>query len=261
MIVEGEDEHGIMVSGPPGMRRTVVLPKFADGTGLPAAARFGSPFGRGNLLGEVLADVGGDGGAGAVEVVAACQFVREKGEVERLAVREELPEELMNGLGPCRSVVAARGVELEAGAVVQPLVAQLIQAGGADQQPLGGGGSVEGAVIEGGEDFLNEEGGNTVCELLFFIGARVTNWGRCPQAPEVYRLEALVELGGRKEAASARAKAAHHSTEGLPTPLRLRFRRALSCVGARLRYRPGWGWEQGESGNSKRIQILIRQFF
>jgi hypothetical protein len=26
-----------------------------------------------------------------------------------------------------------------------------------------------------------------VSELVFFIAARVTNWGRCPQAPEVYR--------------------------------------------------------------------------
>jgi hypothetical protein len=52
---------------------------------------------------------------------------------------------------------------------------------------LGGGEGVERAVVEGGEDFLDVKGGNAVSELVFFIAARVTNWGRCPQAPEVYR--------------------------------------------------------------------------
>jgi hypothetical protein len=49
-----------------------------------------------------------------------------------------------------------------------------------------------------------------VSELRFFIGARITPWGRCPQAPEVYRLGALVERSsaGRKKAASGDAEAA-----------------------------------------------------
>ena len=45
MIVEGEDEDGLGGSGPPVVRGRVVLPKFADGAGLPAAARFGAGLG------------------------------------------------------------------------------------------------------------------------------------------------------------------------------------------------------------------------
>ena len=75
VIVEAEDEHGIMVIRPPGMGRGIVLPEFADGAGLPAAAGLGAALERGRLVGEVRSDVGGHGGAGAVEVVAAGQFV------------------------------------------------------------------------------------------------------------------------------------------------------------------------------------------
>lgn len=199
MIVEGEKEHGIMVGGPPGMGRRVVLPQFANGTGLPAAAGFGAALGRGNLLGKMLANIGGDGGAGAMEVVAAGQFVGQEREIERLAVRQELPEEIVSGLGPRGFVVAAGGSQMEAGAILEPLVAQLVEAGRTDQEPLGGGEGVERAGVEGGKDFLNEERGNTVSELLFFIAARVAAWGRCPQAPEVYRIEALVERGSAAE--------------------------------------------------------------
>ena len=86
VVVEGEDQHRVMVRGPPRVGRAVVLPEFADGTGLPAAAGFGPALGRGHLLGKMLADIGGDGGAGTGEVVAAGQFAGQEGEIERLAV-------------------------------------------------------------------------------------------------------------------------------------------------------------------------------
>jgi hypothetical protein len=70
----------------------------------------------------MLANVGSDGGAGAMEVVAAGQFIGQQGEIERLAVRQELLEEIVSGLGPGLFVVAAGGVELEVGSVLQPLV-------------------------------------------------------------------------------------------------------------------------------------------
>ena len=165
VIVEGEEEHGVMIGGPPGMRRGVVLPEFADGPGLPAAAGFGAAFGCGNLLGEVLTDVGGDGGAGAVEVMAAGQFIGQEGEVERLAMRQEGLQEIVGGRWPRVSVIAAGGAGLKAVTVQEPLVAQLIEPGGADQEPLSGGRGVEGAVVEGGQDFPDEEGGDTVSEL------------------------------------------------------------------------------------------------
>jgi len=183
MIIERENKHGIMIGWPPRVRRTVMLPEFTDGAGLPAAAGFGAALGGGNLLGKMLADIGGHGGAGTLEIVAAGQFVGQECEVKRLAVRQEVLEEIVGGLGPGCFVVAAGRGELEAGSVLQPLVAQFIKAGRTDHEPLGGGEGVECAVVEGGEDFLNEECGNAVSELLFFIAARVADGECCPQAP------------------------------------------------------------------------------
>ena len=50
---------------------------------------------------------------------------------------QELPEEVVRGLGPGLFVVAAGGGQMEAGAVPQPLMAQLVEEGGADQEALG----------------------------------------------------------------------------------------------------------------------------
>ena len=87
VIVDGENQGGIEVGGPPRMRGGVVLPEFADGGALPPAAGFGPrPLCR-HEPGEVLADISGHGGAGTVEVEAASQFVGQEGEVQRLAVR------------------------------------------------------------------------------------------------------------------------------------------------------------------------------
>ena len=195
VIIEGEQEHGVMVGGPPGVGRAVVLPEFADGAGLPTAAGFGTAFGGGDLLGKMLADVGGHRGAGTVEVMTAGQFVGQQGEVERLAMGQKLDQEIVRRLGPGFFVVAAGGTELKARAVLKPLMAELVETGGTDHEPLGGGEGVERAVVEGAEDFPEVERGNAVSQLLFFIPARVTEWGRCPQAPEVYRFAALVEKG------------------------------------------------------------------
>jgi len=48
-----------------------VLPEFADGGGLPAAAGLGAGLLWSGELGKVLVNVSGDGGARAVEVEAA----------------------------------------------------------------------------------------------------------------------------------------------------------------------------------------------
>lgn len=44
VIVQGQNECGIVIGGPPGMRRGIMLPEFADGGALPAAAGFGAGF-------------------------------------------------------------------------------------------------------------------------------------------------------------------------------------------------------------------------
>ena len=134
-----------------------MLPEFAHGRALPAAAGFGPLFGRGQGVGEVLADVGGDRGTGAVEVETAGQFVGQERE---------------GGRGPAGMMIAAGGLEGEGVFVGEPLMAQFVEPGAAEHQALGGSGGIELAGVEGGQDWLDVEGLDTVSELFLFIGAR-----------------------------------------------------------------------------------------
>ena len=132
VIIQGEDQHRIMVGRPPGMRRTVVLPELADGAGLPAAARFGARRRRGGLKGKVLADIGGNRGPGTVELVTTGQLVSQQRKIKRLAMGQEVLEKIMDGLGPGCFMVAARRSQLEAGAILKPLVAQFVESSRTD---------------------------------------------------------------------------------------------------------------------------------
>ena len=78
VIIQGEDETGIMFSGPPGMRGTIVLPEFANSPDLPAAPRFGSTFGCGDQMGKMLSHIGGYCSTGAPELKFANQFICEQ---------------------------------------------------------------------------------------------------------------------------------------------------------------------------------------
>src|SRR2546422_9486435 len=89
MVVEREEKDRVVIGRPPRMRRAVVLPEFADGAGLPATAWFGAAFGREDLLGKMLADVGGDGGAGGMEGVAAGPVVGRQSEGQGLGGGEK----------------------------------------------------------------------------------------------------------------------------------------------------------------------------
>jgi len=180
VIVGGEDEGGIRVGGPPGMGRRIVLPEFADGGALPAAAGFGAGRLRGDMLGEVLLDVVGDGGTRALEVQAASQFVGEEGEVERLAVREDVSQEMVRGLGPGGVMIAAGRLGGEAGLVGEPLMAQFVEAGASDREAFGGSGGIEVAGVEGFEDLLDVVRRGAPGELFLFIAAGVLGgrrWG------------------------------------------------------------------------------------
>src|SRR5256885_5115556 len=100
MGVEREDKDRVVIGRPPRMRRAVVLPEFADGAGLPATAWFGAAFGREDLLGKMLADVGGDGGAGAMEVVAAGHLGGPHQKDQRPGVGGKLGPEAVGRVGP-----------------------------------------------------------------------------------------------------------------------------------------------------------------
>jgi len=78
VIIQGEEETGIMFSGPPGMRGTIVLPEFANSPDLPAAPRFGAAFGCGDQMGKMLSHIGGYRSTGALELKFANQFIGEQ---------------------------------------------------------------------------------------------------------------------------------------------------------------------------------------
>jgi len=101
-----------------------VLPEFADGAGLPAAARLGAGLGSGSgESGQMLATPRGDGGAGAHEVETAGEFIGEEGEIERPTVRKELGGESGGLVGPGRGVITAAGLRVEGRRIAQPVLA------------------------------------------------------------------------------------------------------------------------------------------
>lgn len=167
VIVQREDEARILLAGPPGMRGTVVLPKFADGGALPAAAGFGAAFGCGEQIGKVLADIGADGGARAMKLELTGQFIGQQREVERPGVGQESGQKIVSGFGPRRFAVATGGAESESVFVSQPLMAKPVELGRTDVQTLCGRERVELAGVEGRKNFLNVEGRDTVGELFF----------------------------------------------------------------------------------------------
>jgi hypothetical protein len=169
VIIYGEDEGGVSLSGPPRMRGGIVLPEFADGGALPAAPGFGAGLLGGNQFGEMAADIIGDGGAGTMEAKAAGQFIRKQGEVERLTVGQDVMEVSDRLGGPEAAAGSAGRLGMEGMFVGQPAMAEAIELGRADHQSLGGGGGIQLAEIERGQDVLNKEGRNTVEELLFFF--------------------------------------------------------------------------------------------
>jgi hypothetical protein len=178
VIIEREDKAGITVGRPPRMRRGVMLPEFSDSGALPAAAGFGATFEGGNQLGEVLADVGGDSRAGAMEVELAGQFVGQEREVQRLAMGQATGQEIVCRLRPRRSMVAAGRLGRKGGLVVEPLVAQAVELRGTEMQTLGGGQRVELTGVKGGQHFLDVEGRNAMGQLLLFILGRSVRLGR-----------------------------------------------------------------------------------
>jgi hypothetical protein len=66
----------------------------------------------------MLADVGGHRGAGAMEVMAAGQFVGQEGEVKRLAMGQEPFEEIVDGRWPGVAVISAGGGGLKTIAIL-----------------------------------------------------------------------------------------------------------------------------------------------
>jgi hypothetical protein len=115
------------------------------------------------------AHIFGHGGAGTMEVKVSGQFIGEQGEVERLAVGQDVMEVSDCLGGPEAAAGSAGRFGVEGLSVGEPAMAEAIELGRADHQSLGGGGGIQLAEIERGQDVLNKEGRNTVEELLFFF--------------------------------------------------------------------------------------------
>jgi len=190
VIIDGQDKSGVALGGPPWMRGGIVLPEFPDGGALPAAAGFGTRLLGGNQSGEMAAHIIGDGGAGALEAKAAGQFIREQGEVEGLAVGQDVMEVSDRLGGPEAAAGSAGRFWLEGLFVGQPSMAEAIELGWADHQSLSGGGGIQLTEIESGQDVLDKEGGNTVNKLLFFfIADRIVIGGAAPKPPKFFALD------------------------------------------------------------------------
>jgi len=190
VIIDGEDEGGVSHGGPPRMGGGIVLPEFADGGALPAAAGFRTRLLGGNPFGEMAAHIIGDSGAGAMEGKAAGQFIGEQGEVERLTVGQDVME-VSDRLGRPEAAAGSAGrFGLEGLFVSQPAMAEAIELGWTDHQSLGGGGGIQLTEIGSGQDVLDKEGGNTVEELLFFfIADRIVIGGAAPKPPKFFALD------------------------------------------------------------------------
>jgi len=72
-------------------------------------------------------------------------------------MRQEFGEEGLGRWRPRSMMVAARRLGLERPAVLQPLMAQLVEPGRGEVEPLGGGSGIELAIVKGRQDFLDVE--------------------------------------------------------------------------------------------------------
>lgn len=122
VIIDGQDEHRVMIGRPPRMWGTVVLPQLADGSGLPAAAWFGTGPKRGHLVGEMQPNIRCYGCPRAVKIEALGQFVGDEGEIERLAMREEVGQKRLRLFGPRSTMRTAGANQLKASPVLEPSV-------------------------------------------------------------------------------------------------------------------------------------------
>ena len=168
VIVFGENEGLFLLARPPLMNGTVVLPKLADLGALPAppGARQGAR--PSHKVREMSGDMANYGGAGTNEAKARLEFIGDQSAVQRLASRQECFQESGDFLGPAFSVIAARSPSSKPSALPQPLPAELVKTGPPDPQTLLRAQRVDLTTMEGGENFTDHRGRNTVLDLTLF---------------------------------------------------------------------------------------------
>jgi len=107
MVINREQKGLFVIGGPPLMDRGVMLPQFAQAGSFPTAAGFGGWRGRADQEREVMAGVGGDRFAVALESEAGGQFIGNELIIGRTLERQEGLKELLDLGGSGRAMVAA----------------------------------------------------------------------------------------------------------------------------------------------------------
>ncbi len=168
VIVLCENEGLFLLAGPPLMDGTVVLPKLADLGALPASPGTWQGGRRGQKVREMSGDMANHGGAGADEAKARLEFISDQSAVQRLASGQECLQESRDLLGPAFPMIAARNPRAELSTSPQPLSAELVETGPPDPQTLLRAQRVDLTTMEGGENFTDHRGRNTVLDLTLF---------------------------------------------------------------------------------------------
>ena len=154
----------------------------------------------------MLAAPRGDGGAGALEVEAACEFIGEQREIERAAVREKLGGK-SGGLGrPRCGVIAAAGLRSEDPRIGwrrkqswERLISRRAQAPWASQRPALKSARTEAMKVEGRR-----------WQSCFLIIATMTARGRASQSGE--RPDLPVQFCSNPDTQIQTLHRAHHDT-------------------------------------------------
>jgi len=178
-VVEDFEEHLLVRSaGQEGVRGGVVLPEGAVVAGLPAFDGFGRGFVAGVGSEFVFNGPAADAGAVGFEVQAAVEFAGDSAVGARGFGGEEFGGEGDGFGGPLRVMVAAGaarrpGVGLAAGAGVEIIGVEFVEAGAGQAEFSGGGASADlaGAIFM--EEVTDERSGVTMDQLKFFIGPKV----------------------------------------------------------------------------------------
>ena len=167
MVVHGEQQGLLVLSGPPLVDGGIVLPKLVQARAFPASPGFGAWFGLADELWKVVSGISGHRLPVAFEAQACFQFIGHQLEIGRFLKGQELLEE-GNGLWrPVRPMVAAGKLGSELGAVLQPPGAEPVKVRAADLEMAGSFVNVNGSFVKLLKDLLEKQVGEAIGDLLF----------------------------------------------------------------------------------------------
>jgi hypothetical protein len=167
VIVHRQQEGLLVRRRPPLVNGGVVLPQLTQPGAFPAAAGLGSDRSCLHQLWKVLAGIGGDGFAVALEGKAGSQFVGHELIVGRSLEGQEGLQKRLHFGRPEFAVVATGALDRERVGMLQPGRTQSKEMRATDVQELGGSIRIEFAPVESGERLEQERQGQTFGQLMF----------------------------------------------------------------------------------------------